>query len=374
MPKKKSLEKTSKKENKILQRGIEAFAHGAWDGGLKYFFGARVENLQAFNHFLKENLPRAGGKFVQTESENSAIHMLYGAAAAGAIPLTVVDSPGFAKIQEGLSYLAAAELPSIILNIMRAGPGTGNLSPAQGDYFPAVKGGGHGHYHSIVLAPSSVQDMYDFGKLALYLAQKHCNPVIVLTDIAIAHMMEPVLTDKDNYINNATELKSCTITGCLNRPRHHLTTLEMNETNFEVRNYELFDKYRSIQNTFSKNELIEKSYSSRYTNDCDLLLVSYGILSRIAQTALEKARKRGYKVGLFSPNVLWPFPEKPLKNLARKAKHVLVCELSMGQMAEDIRRIVKKPEKVRLYGRTGGRIPSPFEVLNSIKSILDLKK
>ncbi len=346
---------------KILMKGNEAIGEAAIVAGCRYYFGYPITPQTELTEYLSRRLPKVNGVFLQAESEIGAINMVYGAAGAGARVMTSSSSPGISLKQEGISYIAGAELPCVIVNIMRGGPGLGGIQPSQADYFQATKGGGHGDYRNIVLAPNSVQELVDITVLAFDLADKYRNPVMILGDGALGQMMEPV---EFNTSNSTPAVKPWAATGLKTRTTPNIiTSLHLKPEELEKHNIHLQEKYSTI----ICNEV---RYEELYTDDADLVLVAYGITSRIARSAMKKARDEGMKVGMLRPITLWPFPEQPIAKLAAKTKAFLTLELSAGQMVEDVRLAVNGAKPVYFYGRMGGMIPSTKEIYDQIIKIL----
>lgn len=340
-----------------LIKGNEAIAEAALQAGCRYYFGYPITPQTELTEYMAKMMPKAGGVFLQAESEIAAINMVYGAAAAGARTMTSSSSPGFSLKQEGISYLAAAELPCVLINVQRGGPGLGGIQPAQGDYFQATKGGGHGDYRNIVLAPNSVQELFDLSAEAFDLADKYRNPVVVLADGALGQMMEPVLMEVKAAGNYE---KPWAITGKKGRKEANVVyTLFLEPEDLENVNRRLQAKYKLIRNAEMRWEEIN-------TADADIILVAYGITARIALSALEMARAEGLKVGMVRPMTLWPFPAPALAKVAEKAKAFVVVELSAGQMVEDVELAIRCSKPVHFYGRTGGMLPDPNEIYAEI--------
>ena len=296
-------------------------------------------------------MPEVGGAYVQAESEVSAINMVFGAAAAGARVMTASSSPGISLMQEGISYIASAELPAVIVNIMRGSPGLGGIQPSQADYFQSVKGGGHGDYKLPVLAPASIQELIDFTILAFELAEKYRNPVMVFGDGMSGQMMEPVIMP-DTLLPEP--VRPWAAAGMVNRPPNRIHTLYLPAQDLEDHVNRLFEKYRTIEQT-------EQRFSTFFTEDAEVLIVSFGITSRVARAAVEMAREQGIKAGLFRPITLWPFPSQALKNAAQKAKLVISAEISMGQLIEDVK-LALGGQNIKLFNRIG-TVPAPDELL-----------
>ncbi len=311
---------------------------------------------------MADQLPLRGGVYLQAESEVAAINMVYGAAGAGARVMTSSSSPGISLKQEGISYIAAAELPCVIANVVRCGPGLGGIQPSQGDYFQAVKGGGHGDYRLIVLAPGSVQEMAELTTLAFDLADKWRNPVMILSDGILGQMMEPVEFPED-YQPLEVE-KPWATTGAKGRERNIVNTLDIIPESLEKKVEKLLEKYERI-----KRE--EVRWKEEGTEDAEIILVGYGTSARIARSAMEQARQKGLKVGLFRPITLFPFPEERLRALAGPGRQFLAVEMSAGQMIEDVRLAVEGRSPVHLCRRLGGMVPTPEDVLAKIQELVE---
>src|SRR5690554_4618823 len=347
---------------RMLMRGNEALAEAAIRAGCKAFFGYPITPQNEIPGYMAEHLPLRGGVFLQAESEVAAINMVYGAAGAGARVMTSSSSPGISLKQEGISYIAAAELPCVIVNVMRCGPGLGGIHPSQGDYFQAVKGGGHGDYKLIVLAPGSVQEMADLTILAFDLADKWRNPVMILSDGILGQMMEPVEFSENGTLQQLE--KPWATTGAVGRKPNIVNTLDIIADKAEKNMQALLAKYDRI-----KAE--EARWQEVGTEDADVILVGYGTSGRVARSAMEMARRQGLKVGLFRPITLWPFPEKRLQELAKSERTFLAVEMSAGQMIEDVRLAVNGVSPVYLSNRLGGMVPTPEDVLAKIHEIVE---
>ncbi len=346
-----------------LMKGNEALAEAVIRAGCDAFFGYPITPQNELIEYLTDQGRKRGMVVMQVESEVAAINMIYGAAGAGARAMSSSSGPGISLMQEGLSYIAAAELPCLIVNISRGGPGLGTIQPSQGDYFQAVKGGGHGDYHLIVLAPDSVQEMADYVYLGFDLADKYRNPVMILSDGALGQMMEKVVFPDYNVKENKS-LKPWATTGKTpDRVPNVITSLHIQSEEMEKINLRLQAKYRTIE----KNEV---RYEVINTDDADLVLVAFGLSSRICQKAMELARNEGIKVGFLRPITLYPFPNDVLNKLADKLKGVLVVEMNAGQMLEDVRLGVCGKVPVEFYGRMGGIIPSPEEIVAKLKKMM----
>jgi len=347
---------------KELWEGNAAIAEAAIRAGLEAFFGYPITpQTEVLEHFSKR-LPELGRVFLQAESEIASINMVYGAACAGARVMTSSSSPGVSLMQEGFSYIACSEVPAVVTNIMRGGPGLGNVQPAQSDYFQAVKSAGHGDFHMIVLAPSNVQEAIDLMVLAFDLAEKYRTIVMFVADGSIGQMMEPAEMPPMRPVRPASERPEWALTGAQGREHNIITSLYLGAENMERVNLRLQAKLREIE----KNEVRWKEYQ---TEDADLLLVAFGTVGRVCQTVVREARQSGLKVGLLRPITLWPFPGQRIAELATQVKGILTVEMNAGQMLEDVRLAVEGRCPVRFYGRMGGPIPLPDEILPELKKL-----
>lgn len=346
--------------HKILMKGNEALAEGALIAGCKAFFGYPITPSSEIAEYMARKYPKINGVFLQAESELAAINMVYGGAATGVRVMTASSGPGISLKQEGISFIAEAELPCLIVNVSRGGPGLGGIQPAQSDYFQATRGGGHGDYRLIVLAPSGVQEMMDFAIVAFDLADKYRTPVMIMAEGTLGQMMEPIIVR-----DPVTEFyeKPWAITGCKGRKPNIVNTLHLSPEFLEERNHHLQNKYDEISR-------LEKRAESYLTEDADLVVVAFGLLARIVKKAVMEARKKGIKVGLIRPITLWPFPDKEISQAAQTAKRFLSVEISMGQMIEDIRLVVAGQVPVEFYGRIGVT-PNPEEILREIMLIAE---
>lgn len=304
---------------------------------------------------------------LQAESEVAAINMIHGGAGAGKRVLTSSSSPGVALMQEGIAYMAGAEIPGLIVNVQRGGPGLGTIQPSQSDYFQATRGGGNGDYYVIVLAPNSVQEMADFVDLAFELAFKYRNPAMILSDGVIGQMMEKVVLPEQKPRKTEEEIRRlypwATVGRTPDRKPNIMTSLELKPEVMEARNIHLQEKYQQIKDT-------EVRFETQQTDDADYIIVAFGSAARIAEKAIELARAEGIKVGLFRPITLWPFPEKQIAQLAQGKKGVLVAEINAGQMVEDVRLSINGAVPVEHFGRLGGIVPEPEEIVNALKAKL----
>ena len=347
--------------DKVLMKGNEAIAEAAIKAGCRFYFGYPITPQTEIAAYMAKRMPKIGGTFLQAESEVSAINMVYGVAGAGYRVMTSSSSPGVSLKQEGISYIAGADLPALIVNVQRGGPGLGGIQPSQSDYFQAVKGGGHGDYHLIVYAPASVQEMADYTIKAFDVADKYRVPTMLLADGTMGQMMEPV--ELPDIPVNEIE-KPWAVRGTQGKRTHNIiNSLYLNPETLEKTNFERFEKYKLIE----QNECLYEEYM---TEDADVVLVAFGIAARISKNAVNEARKQGLKVGLIRPITLWPFPKDVLNKTADKVKGFISVELSMGQMIEDVRLAINCKKPVALCNRTGGMIPTPEQVLDSIKNFL----
>jgi 2-oxoglutarate ferredoxin oxidoreductase subunit alpha len=351
--------------NKVLMQGNKIIGEAAIRAGCRFYAGYPITPQNEIPEYMAEHLrQQEGGVFVQSESEVAAIHMVIGASAAGARAMTSSSSPGISLKQEGISSLAACELPAVIVNMMRGGPGLGNISPSQGDYFQATRGGGHGDYRVIVLGPDSAQELADLTMDAFDLADQYRTPVMILADGMMGQMMEPVIfkTPKpraypESFImKGAGAGKSKIIRGLI------LDPLDMEE-----HNWTLDRKYQVIARKETRHELYK-------ADDAELILVAYGTGARIAKGAIKRLRESGLRVGLFRPITLWPFPTNELRDLAKKIENFLVFEMSTGQMVEDVRLAIQGRARIGFHGRPGGVVPTPVELANVVMRKYDRKE
>lgn len=345
-----------------LMKGNEALAEAAIRAGIHAYFGYPITPQSEILEYFTFEMPKRNGVVLQAESELAAINMVYGAAGAGARVMTSSPSPGISLMQEGLSYIAAAELPCLVVNINRGGPGLGTIQPSQSDYWQAVKGGGHGDYHLIVLAPSSVQEMADFVFEAFRLAEKYRNPAFILADGALGQMMEKVILPAEGSLPY-TENNWAAAGMRKRKERNIITSLFMEPEKMEQVNLHLQEKYKQIQK--------EVRFESTLTEDAEILLVAYGLGARICQKVVELGREKNIKVGLLRPITLYPFPKDEISRLASKVHSTLVVEMNAGQMVEDVALAVNGKCPVSSTGRMGGMISSPEEVLLKVESIIE---
>ena len=352
-----------------LMKGNEAIAHAAIRCGADGYFGYPITPQSEVLETLAQLKPweTTGMVVLQAESEVSSINMIYGGAGAGKRVLTSSSSPGVALMQEGIAYMAGAELPGLIVNVQRGGPGLGTIQPSQSDYFQATRGGGNGDYYVIVLAPNSVQEMADFVDLAFELAFKYRNPAMILSDGVIGQMMEKVVLPPQKPRRTDEQIRQECPWAAVGRPATRkpniITSLELTSEVMEQRNLHLQEKYSEIKAK-------EVRFETQQLDDADYMIVSFGSASRIAESAIEIAREEGIKVGLFRPITLWPFPEEQIRKAAEGKKGILVAEINAGQMVEDVKLAVNGAVPVAHFGRLGGIVPEPDEIVNALKEKL----
>ncbi|NQT90939.1 MAG: 3-methyl-2-oxobutanoate dehydrogenase subunit VorB [Candidatus Omnitrophica bacterium] len=343
-----------------LMTGNEAIGEAAVCAGCKLYAGYPITPQNELTAYMSKRMTEEGRAFIQSESELAAISMVFGASVTGERSMTSSSSPGISLKQEGISYLAGCRLPSVIINIMRGGPGLGNIAPSQADYFQATRGGGHGDYRVIVLGPASVQEAFDLTVDSFNLADKYRMPAMVLADGLLGQMMEPVSVTRYPL---PKAKKSWALTGAKNRKPNVIKSLFLRPGALEEYNIEL-------QKTYDEIKKKEVRFEALYCDDAEIIIVAYGTTSRIARAAVKNLRKKKKRVGLLRPITLWPFPEEAIAKYAKKTKGFLVAEQSMGQMVEDVKLAVAGSAKVRLYGRPGGGIPTDEEIE---KEVLRLK-
>ncbi len=351
---------------KVLMKGNEAIGEAAVQAGCDGYFGYPITPQNELTAYMSRRMVEEGRVFIQSESEIAAINMCFGAASVGRRSMTSSSSPGISLKQEGISYMACAELPVFFINVNRGGPGLGNISPAQSDYFQTTRGGGHGDYRVIAFAPSDVQELYDFTMLGFDLADKYRNPAMILADGILGQMMEPLVLKEYKPIPDLPTKQSWRLGDPSTKEALLITSLILNVGGMEERNFDLFRKYEEIERN-------ETRYEEVMVDDADIVMVAYGTASRIARSAMEQAREAGIKVGLFRPITIWPYPSKPIRALAEKMDNLLVVEMSLGQMWEDVRLAVEGRARVHLHGRTAGGIPEQDEIVAQLKKILDSK-
>ena len=341
-----------------LVKGNEALALGAIAGGCDCFFGYPITPQNEVPEILSVQMPRRGRVFLQAESEVASINMVYGAAAAGMRAMTSSSSPGVSLMMEGLSYIAGAQLPCLVVNVMRGGPGLGSITPSQGDYFQACKGGGHGDYHCIVLAPWNVQEMYEMPGLAFELADRYRCPAMILADGVLGAMMEPARIPDEPPVATPPP-KPWATSGRNGRATQNVVN------SLVIDPYELRDHNRDLQKTYQRMQS-EVRHDARFDDDAEIVVVAYGIAARLALSACKLARGRGVRAGLVRPITLYPFPAQAIREAGKQAGRVLVVELSSGQMVEDVRLAIDGAVPVAFYGEMGGVLPSPEEVCEQI--------
>ena len=341
----------------ILMRGNEAIAEAAIRAECRFYAGYPITPQNEIPEYMAHRMPAVGGTFIQAESEIAAINMVYGASACGARAMTSSSSPGISLKQEGISFLAAAELPAVIVNMQRGGPGLGNISASQADYFQAVKGGGHGDYRLLVYAPYNLQECWDLTMLSFDKADEYRTPVMILGDAVLGQMMEPF--SQTPYVKPDLPPKNWALGGCKDREPNVVKSLFMGEGELEQMNYKLAEKYRRMKES-------EVKYQEYTLDDADFIVVAFGVSARIALSAVRRLRDTGCKIGLFRPISLFPFPEQRLNDLAGGKTRFLTVELNMGQMVEDVRLAVNGKSEVLFYGRPGGSLITPEELHEKI--------
>jgi len=344
-----------------LLKGNEALCRAALDAGCSCFFGYPITPQNQVPEYLSQLMPEHGRVFVQAESEVAAINMVYGAAATGVRAMTSSSSPGISLKQEGISYLAGAELPAVIVNVMRGGPGLGNIAPSQADYFQATRGGGHGDYRTLVLAPSSVQEMYDLTRDAFDLAEKYRTPVIILADAILGQMMEPMVMSREPL--PVPPPLPWGARGTRKGSRSIINSLYIIPEELEAVNQRLAEKYARM----AREDLRWEVYGE---TEADISFVAYGSAARVCQTSIKQLAQRGISANLFRPITLYPYPSVPLAQFAEGKKLLLVVELCNGQMIEDVRLAMEGRAHIHFYGRTGGVVPSPDEVTEAMENAI----
>ena len=364
------------KNKKILAKGTEAIAMAAIEAECRYYFGYPITPQNEIPEYLAAHFPSVGGKFLQAESEVASVNMLLGAASTGVRVMTSSSSPGISLMQEGISYLAGSELPAVIVNMTRTGPGLGGINATQGDYFQSVKGGGHGDYKCIVLAPHSVQELFDLTFKAFNLADKYRMVALILADAILGQIKEPITVKHPEPVNHYD--KSWALQGAENRDGIKIKSLYLGDGEMEYHIKHLWEKYKKLEQNdtmyeihtgdtqkfnLSTEELTEEKNSYK---DSDLLVVAFGSCARIAKTAIQKVREKGKKITLLRPVTLYPFPSEAIKKITESVKNVFVFETNMGQMVEDVKLSVVEDTMVNLYARPGGTVVSPDEVTKEI--------
>lgn len=345
---------------KVLMKGNEAIAEAAIMAGCRFYFGYPITPQTEIAAYMAKRMPKIGGTFLQAESELAAINMVYGVSSTGKRVMTSSSSPGISLKCEGLSYLAGSDLPALVVNVQRGGPGLGGIQPSQSDYFQATRGSGHGDFHMIVLAPASVQEMASLTVQGFELADKYRMTSMIFADGTMGQMMEPVLLDAGEV---RIYEKPWAVTGTEGKRAHNIiNSLCLDPAELEAQNFARFERYKTVGDS-------ETMYEEFLMDDAEVCLVAYGIASRISRNAIVEARKQGVKAGMIRPITLWPFPKKPMLAAAQKVKAFLSVELSMGQMTEDIELATRCKRPVYLCNRVGGMLPSPAEVLAKIREV-----
>lgn len=347
---------------RVLMCGNDAMSEAAVRAGCRFYFGYPITPQNEVAAYMSWRMPEVGGTFIQAESEIAAINMVFGASAVGARAMTSSSSPGISLKQEGISYLCGCELPAVVANVVRGGPGLGSIGPSQADYFQATRGGGHGDYRTITLAPSTLQELVDLTYLSFDLADTYRNPVVVLSDGVLGQMMEPAILP--GMTNGQFPAKPWALTGARNRPPNLIRSLYLDVELLEKLNLKLADKFREMEQK-------ELRYEEFELTDADLVLVAYGSVARICRSAVRRLRKSGHRVGLFRPISVWPFPYDPLAASAEKAKGLLVVEMSMGQMLEDVKLAAGRGRRIRFFGRAGGCVMTVEEVMQAVLKALE---
>ena len=346
-------------QEKVLMKGNEAIAEAAILAGCRHYLGYPITPQTEVAAYMAKKMPKIGGTFIQAESEIAAINMVYGVASTGKLAMTSSSSPGIALKCEGISYLAGSDLPALIVNVQRGGPGLGGIQPSQSDYFLATRGPGHGDFHVLVFAPASVQEMADLTVRAFDLAEKYRMPAMLLADGTMGQMMEPVMLPEP--CGESTHDKSWAVTGTECKRKHNIVnSLYLSPAELERLNIERFERYKKIEQD-------ECMWEEFMMDDAEICIVSCGITARVSRNAIVEARKQGIKVGMLRPITLWPFPKQALYQAAQKVKRFICVELNMGQMKEDVELAIRCEKPVDLCFRVGGMIPSPEEVLSYIK-------
>lgn len=349
-------------EEKVLMKGNEAIAESAIRSGCRHYFGYPITPQTEVAAYMAKRMPKVGGVFLQAESEISAINMVYGVSSTGKRVMTSSSSPGISLKQEGISYIAGADLPAVIVNVQRGGPGLGGIQPSQSDYYQATKGGGHGDYHLIVLTPSSVQEMADLASLAFDLADKYRMPAMLLADGTMGQMMEPVILPEAQV--HVYE-KPWALTGTeMKRPHNIVNSLYLKPEELEKTNIERYERYKTIEET-------ETRFERYMMDDAEYAIVAFGIAARVAKNAIVALRKEGIKVGLIRPITVWPFPKKAIDEASYSVKAFLSVELSMGQMIDDVRLSENCRKPVYLCNRVGGMIPSSEDIIASVYKMIE---
>lgn len=353
--------------SKVLLKGNEAVALAALKGGCDAFFGYPITPQNEIPEYLSKYMKEQGKVFLQAESEIAAINMVYGASGAGARVMTSSSSPGIALKQEGISYLCGANLPCVIVNVMRGGPGLGGIQPSQADYYQITRGGGNGDYRVISYAPYNIQELYEFVQMAFDVADYYRNPVMIAIDGLLGQMMEPVDTSVEIKKREIPDKETWATTGYNpTNKRRIINSLYLDPQELEKHNQRLIEKYNQIQEN-------EQMYETYFLEDSEVIIVAYGTMARIALSSIATLREKGYRVGLIRPITLWPYPIKAFENLPTSAKYILCAELSAGQMIDDVKIAINGRLPVYFFGRQGGMVPDPEEISAVVKKIMEEK-
>lgn len=344
---------------KELMYGNHAIVEGVIHAGCRFFAGYPITPQNEIPEYMSIRMNEVGGVFLQTESELAAINMLFGAAASGVRVMTSSSSPGISLMQEGLSYITGSDIPVLVVNVVRGGPGLGNIAPAQSDYFQSTKGGGHGDYYTITLAPNSAQELFEFPKLAFEMAEKYRNPALILADGLLGQIMEPIEFSYQAVDPKSLPAQDWWLTGCKGRERRVVRSYDLRPGKLEEWNLRRYEKYQKI----IKNE---QRYEAVHCDDAEIIVVAYGTSARVSAAGIKMARDKGIKAGLLRPITLWPFPNDVLNSLSKKVQNFLVVEMSLGQMIEDVKLAIECRSKVFFHGRPGGGIPTAKEIYEKI--------
>ncbi len=347
---------------KELMYGNHAIVEGVIAAGCRFFAGYPITPQNEIPEYMSIRMNEVGGVFLQTESELAAINMMFGAAATGARVMTSSSSPGISLMQEGLSYIAGSDIPVLVVNVVRGGPGLGNIAPAQSDYFQSTRGGGHGDYYTIVLAPNSAQELFEFPKLAFELAEKYRVPAVILADGLLGQMMEPIEFNYKPVDPKGLPAQDWWLAGCKGRERRVVRSYDLKPGKLEEWNWRRNERFQAILKNEQRHEAIQ-------CDDADVVVVAYGTSARASAAGIKMARDKGIKAGLFRPISLWPFPAVALKAIAKRAKNFLVVEMSLGQMIEDVKLAIECSVPVHFYGRPGGGIPTTQEICDKLVSL-----
>ncbi len=348
---------------KVMFKGTEAIGEAALRAGCRVYFGYPITPQSELTEYMARRMPEVGGVFLQAESEVATVNMMYGASCTGARVMTSTSSPGFSLMQEGISYMACARLPGVFVNVVRGGPGLGDIQPSQGDYFQVVKGGGHGDYRLPVYSPSTIQEAVELTIRAFDVADKYRTPVVIFADGMLGQMMEPVEFPEPVDPESLPSKDDWALTGAKGRKARYVTS-------FNIDPYELEKMNIVLQETYKEIEKNEKLWEEFMTEDAEVIMVAHGTVGRIVKSVVKIARENGIKLGLFRPISLYPFPYEELEKLAEKVDVVMTVEMSAGQMLEDVKLAVKDKAKTPFYGRLGGVVPTPMEIFEALKKEL----